>query len=65
MAKETVSFNSVSVIRKSDAALFCLIDGERVWIPFSQIDDDSEVYDEDTEGQLIVTEWIAIQKGLV
>lgn len=36
-----------------------------MWIPKSQINDDSEVYAKDTEGTLIITEWIAAQKGLV
>jgi hypothetical protein len=35
-----------------------------MWFPHSQITDDSEVYADGTEGTLIVTEWIAKQKGL-
>lgn len=34
-----------------------------VWVPKSHVDDDSEVYAECHEGKLIVTEWIAKQKG--
>lgn len=36
---------------------------EPIWIPHSQITDDSEVYDIGTEGTLIVTEWYAEKKG--
>jgi len=36
-----------------------------MWIPLSQIDDDSEVYQEGDEGTLIISEWIALQKGLL
>jgi len=35
------------------------------WIPKSQVDDDSEVYKDGDEGTLIVTQWIAEQKGWV
>lgn len=63
----TASFADVKCLRETDAALLCVIDGEEHWIPKSQVDDDSEVFDSDenSEGTLIVTEWIAIEKGLV
>lgn len=37
---------------------------EPIWIPQSQIDDDSEVYAKGTEGMLIISGWIADQKGI-
>ena len=47
----------------------CLVEGveysEPLWIPKSQIDDDSEVYAAGTSGTLIVSEWIATEKGLL
>lgn len=67
----TVEFYDVTVKAESEkgsndsGALLCLIDGEEIWIPKSQITDDSEVYETGTEGTLVVTEWIAEQKGLV
>ena len=41
--------------------------GRDMGIPQSQIDDDLEVYNdgESSEGTLIITEWIAKQKGLI
>lgn len=45
-------------------AICCIIDGESVWLPKSQVDDDSEVYKKGTEGVLVISEWIAEQKGL-
>lgn len=33
------------------------------WVPKSQITDESEVWEAGQEGSLIVTEWIAVQKG--
>ena len=35
------------------------------WIPLSQVDDDSEVYKTDTEGDLIITDWFAEKKGWI
>jgi hypothetical protein len=48
-------------------ALLVDIDGEKIWIPKSQIHDNSEVFDADEhdEGTLIITEWLAKQKGLL
>ncbi len=31
--------------------------GSEAWIPLSQVDDDSEVYSEGTEGDLIMSNW--------
>ena len=39
--------------------------GQTVWIPKSQIDDDSEVYREGDTGSLVISEWIAEEKGLI
>jgi hypothetical protein len=35
-----------------------------IWVPKSQIDDDSDVYAKDTDGTLVITEWFATKKGL-
>jgi len=35
-----------------------------MWIPKSQISDDSEVWKGDQDGDLIITLWIAEQKGI-
>lgn len=58
-----VELEGVSVQRETESAILCDIDGEEHWIPKSQIHDDSEVYKADTEGTLIVSLWIAKQKG--
>ncbi len=66
MADKTVEFEDVpEVKRETDAAILCVVEGNEMWIPKSQIDDDSEVYKKGTSGKLIVTEWIALQKGLI
>jgi hypothetical protein len=70
MSRETVEFEDVVVKAETPDALLCFIGDSmastEVWIPKSQIDDDSEVYDEGSSGgTLIVSEWIAVEKGLI
>lgn len=36
---------------------------EPTWIPQSQVDDNSEVYKEGTDGILVVSDWFAEQRG--
>lgn len=61
-----VRLHDVVCLRATDKALLCLVQGEEVWFPKSHVHDDSEVYDDsdNSEGTLIVSEWIAIQKKL-
>lgn len=61
-----VAFDGCRGVRRTEKALLVRFgDGEEVWIPQSQISDDSEVYGEGHEGTLVVTRFIAEQKGLV
>ncbi len=53
------------VRRETEKALLVRVEVEEVWIPKGQIHDDSEVYREGDTGTLIVSLWIAEQKGLV
>lgn len=54
----------VKRVAASGKALLVEIEGEDHWIPVSQITDDSEVWREGDSGTLVITEWIAAQKGL-
>lgn len=58
-------FEDVLALGETDKALHVEIDGERYWVPKSQIDDDSEVWLAHQEGTLIVSEWWAEKRGLV
>lgn len=54
------------ILRVTDKALLCLIDGEEVWLPLSQIAD-ADDYDfgvGDQELTVSITEWLAREKGL-
>lgn len=61
----TVTFRNVTVKVETDKALLVVLDEEEIWIPKSQIDDDSEVYKAGTSGKLVITEWLAEQKKLI
>ena len=67
MFGETVEFD-VRVVACSDRAILCEIDGEEYWIPMSQIASGSEIdesSERDDEGVLVMSKWIAKQKGLL
>ena len=63
----TVRFEDVEAVHDTGQALKCIIDGEEYWIPHSQIHDNSEVFDAEgnSRGKLVITEWLARQKGLI
>ncbi len=58
-------FDDVVCTLATGAAVRVTIAGKSYWIPQSQIDDDSEVYRANDRGKLVISEWIAILKGLV
>ena len=51
--------------KETKLALHILHDGKSFWVPKSVVDDDSEVYQKDDEGTLVLPEWFAIKEGLV
>lgn len=65
---DQVVLDDVTALRATDKALLCRVtdDGKsrEVWVPQSQITDDSEVYAVGHEGQLVVTAWWAEREGL-
>jgi hypothetical protein len=48
----------------TDKALCVIVEGEEVWIPKSQIHDDSEVWGAGHEGTLVIPLWLAEAKGI-
>ena len=68
--QQTFEVENCEVISETEGAL--LVQGPKgsvletaEWIPKSQITDDSEGFEKDTEGLLIVTEWIAKKKDWI
>jgi len=62
---ETVQIQNTKAVRETEKALLVEIEGEEFWLPKSQIDDDSEVYKDGTEGTLVIPLWLAEKHGLV
>ena len=57
----------VTLRAKTDKAILVVDDEDNeVWIPESQIDDDSEIWSSSEvgdEGKLVIPEWLARKKG--
>jgi len=63
---EVESFEPCVAIRETDRALLVRFpDSRELWIPKSQISQDSDLKEEDDEGTLVVSRWIAEQKELI
>jgi hypothetical protein len=65
MPRPTVDIDVDTVTVETEMAILCVIGTEEVWIPKSQIDDSSEVQGEGDGGTLVISEWLAKEKGLV
>lgn len=61
----TCSYEVETVEAETEKAILVEIEGEKHWVPKSQIHDDSEVYSKESGGgTLIVSEWWAKKQGL-
>lgn len=57
----------VVVIESTPKALLVEYEGEEIWVPKSQIQDDSEIYSAKQigeTGELVIPYWLAEEKGL-
>lgn len=64
--QDKVRFENVTALNATaGGGLWVRIDGRRLCIPQSQIDDSSEVWKPGDEGELVISQWIAEQKELV
>lgn len=64
---ETVELEEVACTHATDKALLIHTPNfdEPVWVPISQVSEDSEVQGSGDKGTLIVSIWLAEQKGWV
>jgi hypothetical protein len=56
----------VVVVRRTYKAVLVNHENEEAWIPYSQIHDDSEIYEVSCEGEkgaLVIPEWLAEKNG--
>ena len=63
---EWVTISDAECIASTSKSILVTADilEEEIWIPLSQVSDDSEVYEKGTSGDLIISGWVARQKGL-
>ena len=62
--KDKIRIDDVLIKKATTKAVLCSIDGDDIWILLSQLDDDSEIWKEGDEGTLVISDWIAAQKGI-
>jgi len=62
---QEVGFEDVEVLLDTGTALLVEIEEEKYWIPQSQVSEDSEVWKKGDSGRLVISRWIAKEKGLI
>jgi hypothetical protein len=60
-----VTLREVLVVRESDAALLCRIEGHERWVPKDQLRDGTTVGRKGDTGTLVVPRQFAVEWGLV
>ena len=64
MDDNSFTYGNVKSIRDTDKALLVEDDdGDQIWVPKSQLTEDSEVWKTGQDGDLVVTKWFAEQHG--
>jgi hypothetical protein len=63
---EPVEYDCVEVLHETERAWLCNVDGSEVWIPKSQLLDDSDPLEAGTDGvfTIVVPMWLAVEKGI-
>lgn len=62
--EKNVSIADVECTAETDRAILVSVNGGDHWVPKSQLHDDSEVYSKKDSGKLVMSKWIAKQRGL-
>jgi hypothetical protein len=62
--REYVTIEVAKILHRTDKAVLAEIDGDKVWIPLSQIEDDEDCVPEYVNVELSITAWIADKLGL-
>lgn len=53
------------IAKETEKAFLCVIEGEEVWLPKSQIPDADDYMEGDEDIEIAITEWLAGEKGLL
>lgn len=62
MPQEMIDIVVDEVLYETDLAILVLCDEEEIWLPKSQLEEWPDIGE---EGTVIMTEWIAEEKGLI
>lgn len=70
MARMTEYFtiDKATIVAFSDKAVLITVDGEKYWLPFSQVEEPDERYIRDCRGleiEMTIPAWLAKEKGLI
>lgn len=61
--QETGEYEAIAM-HETKKALLCKIEGKKIWIPKSQICEESDVYRVGDSGSIFIPLWLAIEHGL-
>lgn len=63
---ETFAIKNCAIVKQTPNAILVESDelDESLWVPQSQVSDDSEIWQEGESGTLLITEWFAKKSGL-
>ena len=64
----TIDKAKVLNFARSGLAVLISVDGEEIWLPFSQIEEPDEAYVRDCRGleiEMTIPAWLAKEKGLI
>lgn len=62
--REMTELEVEEIVAETDRAFLCVIGGDEHWLPKSQVEDPDEFQQGDVGVTMVVTLWIADQKGL-
>lgn len=60
-----VILENCKILNERVLSVLCEIEGEQYWLPKSQLDVERGIGKEGEEGDLVVAEWIAMEKGII
>lgn len=63
--KEYVNLGFATVVHTTDEGIIVSYKGEEAWFPLSELSPDCYLEEQEDSGSLIVSEWLAIQRGLI
>ncbi len=63
-ASNWVHIHVDKILKETDKAFLCEIDGEEIWLPISQVADSGDYSEGDEDLSMSITSFLAIEKGI-